>query len=102
MPINVFLSSIKRGRRRLRMRSRILPIAILSLVATTVTVASAGPSAAAKASGTPIVFGVTCELEAPSNNPMCFEATKAYFDQVNAEGGVHGHPLELQVCSNQT
>jgi ABC-type branched-subunit amino acid transport system substrate-binding protein len=33
--------------------------------------------------------------------PEGCEVVQAYIDQVNAQGGIHGHPLKLETCDNQ-
>jgi branched-chain amino acid transport system substrate-binding protein len=52
---------------------------------------------AAAATGTPIVLGTVSSFTGVDIFPESPNAAKAYFDQINAAGGVNGHPIQFLV-----
>jgi branched-chain amino acid transport system substrate-binding protein len=52
-------------------------------------------AAAAPAAGTPIVLGGVSSYSGVDIFPESPDAAKAYFEKINAEGGVNGHPIEF-------
>jgi branched-chain amino acid transport system substrate-binding protein len=54
-------------------------------------------AASAQATGTPIRFGAVSSLSGPAQFPESTAAVQAYFDSVNAAGGIRGRRLELIV-----
>ena len=50
-----------------------------------------------KLNGTPITFAALCPESQP-NQPECWTAQKAVFDEYNDQGGFQGHPLQLEHC----
>ena len=52
-------------------------------------------AAGAAATGTPIVLGGMSSYSGVDIFPESPDAAKAYFDKINAEGGVNGHPIEF-------
>jgi len=61
--------------------------------------ASGGSSAAA--TGSTISVVVPCQVTGPVPYPECASSVQAYFDQVNAAGGVNGHKLNAVICDTQ-
>jgi len=61
--------------------------------------ASGGSSAAA--TGSTISVVVPCQVTGPVPYPECASSVQAYFDQVNATGGVNGHKLNAIICDTQ-
>lgn len=54
-------------------------------------------------SPTPIKIGVSCVLSGPSSalgSNLCAGA-RAWFDRVNDQGGIHGHPIQLVIKDDQ-
>jgi branched-chain amino acid transport system substrate-binding protein len=62
---------------------------------------SAGASASAAPSASTISVSVTCPISGPNPVPECATSVQAYFDQVNAGGGVDGHKLKAVICDTQ-
>lgn len=50
------------------------------------------------ATGTPLTFGALCQESPPVVEVECYTTTQAVFDWYNAQGGLDGHPLELEHC----
>src|SRR5690606_31806189 len=61
------------------------------------------PDSASAAEGEPIVLGMINQENTPVGSyPELSSATRAAIEFVNAElGGVHGRPLELEVCNTE-
>src|ERR1700727_778992 len=62
--------------------------------------ASAGTTSSA-ASGSTISVSVPCQISGAVPTPECATSVQAYFDQVNAAGGVNGHKLQAVTCDTQ-
>jgi branched-chain amino acid transport system substrate-binding protein len=63
--------------------------------------ASAGGSGAGAVGKTPIKVLMIAVLSNPAfSNPQSAVAAKAYVKRVNASGGIHGHPIQLEVCDS--
>src|SRR6476469_3667688 len=71
--------------------------AATALVAAGFAAWGGGVANAASASGSPIVVGGVCDMVGPFSNPGSCRAAKAYFDGVNASGGVNGHPIKYTI-----
>lgn len=54
---------------------------------------ASGPAASASATGEPIDIGAVVSLTGPAVFPEASEAAKAYFDNLNASGGINGRPV---------
>src|ERR1700733_2930639 len=61
----------------------------------------ASASASAAPSASTISVSVTCPISGPNPVPECATSVQAYFDQVNAGGGVNGHKLKAVICDTQ-
>lgn len=56
-----------------------------------------------KASGSPIVFAMIDDIGGPVSAPEAYQASQAAVDYVNDYlGGINGHPIKLEECSNAT
>jgi branched-chain amino acid transport system substrate-binding protein len=58
-------------------------------------------SASAAATGSTVSVVVPCQVTGPVPYPECASSVQAYFDQVNASGGVDGHKLTAIICDTQ-
>ena len=63
--------------------------------------ASAGTTGGSAASGSTVLVSVPCQISGPVPTPECATSVQAYFDQVNAAGGVNGHKLKAVTCDTQ-
>jgi branched-chain amino acid transport system substrate-binding protein len=72
-------------------------VATLGLMS--ILVATAGPAAAASKT---IEVETACQISGPVVEPECLQSVQAYFDQVNAAGGVKGYRLQVASCDTQT
>src|SRR5580658_9522354 len=61
----------------------------------------AAGSTSAAATGSTISVVVPCQVTGPVPYPECASSVQAYFDQVNAAGGVNGHKLNAIICDTQ-
>jgi branched-chain amino acid transport system substrate-binding protein len=56
-----------------------------------------------KATGSPIVFAMIDDVGGPVSAPEAYQASQAGVDYVNEYlGGINGHPIKLEECSNAT
>src|SRR6266702_1776704 len=68
----------------------------------TVSTSSCGTKPGVQATGTPIPLGaIATNQPGTSFTDIPFMA-KAYFDCVNANGGINGHPIKLYIATEQT
>jgi branched-chain amino acid transport system substrate-binding protein len=67
-----------------------------------VNTSQCGPKPGAKAAGTPIVLGAINTKQPGTDFSDISNMEAAYFACVNANGGVKGHPIKLQVQYEQT
>jgi branched-chain amino acid transport system substrate-binding protein len=63
----------------------------------------AAPATASTPSGSPIVIGQLATLTGPPEfaNPYAGKILSAWVSTVNAEGGIHGHPVKLVTVDDQ-
>jgi branched-chain amino acid transport system substrate-binding protein len=64
--------------------------------------ASGTASATAAAFKGTVQVATPCQISGPTADPECYQAVQAYFDIVNAQGGVNGYKLEDTWCDTQT
>jgi branched-chain amino acid transport system substrate-binding protein len=62
---------------------------------------AASGSTSASSAGT-IYFGTDCSVTGEIAQPACASVPEAYFDSLNAAGGIDGHHVSLVVCDNQS
>lgn len=95
----------RRGGARHGLRAGVPVVAVLSVVAAACgghSSSAAGPASSAASSSSTIVFGQTVPKSGPA--ALYGESTSgvlAYFDAVNAHGGVNGHRLKLISLDDQ-
>src|SRR6201995_369267 len=70
--------------------------------AATVDTSSCGSKPGVKATGTPIPLGAIATNQPGTSFTDIPNMAKAYFDCVNANGGVNGHPIKLYIATEQT
>ena len=70
--------------------------------AATVDTSSCGSKPGVKATGTPIPLGAIATNQPGTSFTDIPNMAKAYFDCVNANGGVNGHPIKLFIATEQT
>src|ERR1700759_3081397 len=70
--------------------------------AATVDTSSCGSKPGVKATGTPIRLGAIATNQPGTSFTDIPNMAKAYFDCVNANGGVNGRPLKLYIETEQT
>jgi branched-chain amino acid transport system substrate-binding protein len=75
----------------------VLAVASASLL---LTMATAAPATAAPAKGAPIYVGAECGATPPNDGSECTTVPTAYFDQINAQGGINGRPIKVVTCQN--
>jgi len=63
---------------------------------------ASGNGSSSNASGSPLLFGNVSEISGAAGTPEERNSVQAYFDQINASGGVDGHKLELTSCDDQS
>ncbi|MBO0704223.1 MAG: ABC transporter substrate-binding protein [Candidatus Dormibacteraeota bacterium] len=82
------------GRRRLRLLGLAagLIVALAACGGSASSGASSGSGSKA-ATGSPIPVGGICDVTGPNSFVESCQAAKAYFDQVNSQGGIKGHPI---------
>src|SRR5690348_17415325 len=73
-----------------------------SASAATVNTSSCGTKPGVKATGTPIPLGAIATNQPGTSFTDIPNMAKAYFDCVNANGGVNGHPIKLYIATEQT
>src|ERR1043165_8713587 len=70
--------------------------------AATVNTSSCGSKPGVKATGTPIPLGAIATNQPGTSFTDIPNMAKAYFDCVNANGGIKGHPIKLYIATEQT
>src|SRR6201995_3243149 len=70
--------------------------------AATVDTSSCGSKPGVKATGTPIRLGAIATNQPGTSFTDIPNMAKAYFDCVNANGGVNGHPIRYYIETEQT
>src|SRR5690349_15786080 len=70
--------------------------------AATVDTSSCGSKPGVKATGTPIPLGAIATNQPGTSFTDIPNMSKAYFDCVNANGGINGHPIKLYIATEQT
>jgi branched-chain amino acid transport system substrate-binding protein len=70
--------------------------------AATVSTSSCGTKPGVKATGTPIPLGAIATNQPGTSFTDIPNMAKAYFDCVNANGGINGHPVKLYIATEQT
>jgi branched-chain amino acid transport system substrate-binding protein len=82
-----------------------MAVVAVIVLATACGSSSSTSSGSAKASGgtsaSTISVSVPCPISGPNPVPECATSVQAYFDQVNAAGGVNGHKLKAVICDTQ-
>src|SRR4249919_3581047 len=68
----------------------------------TVSTSSCGTKPGVKATGTPIPLGAIATNQPGTSFTDIPNMAKAYFDCVNANGGIKGHPIKLYIATEQT
>ena len=63
---------------------------------------SCGPKPGAAATGTPITLGTINTKQPGTDFTDIANMAKAYFDCVNANGGVNGHPIHYTISTEET
>ena len=70
--------------------------------AATVNTSSCGTKPGVKATGTPIPLGAIATNQPGTSFTDIPNMAKAYFNCVNANGGINGHPIKLYIATEQT
>ena len=70
--------------------------------AATVSSSQCGSKAGVKATGTPIPLGTIATNQPGTSFTDIPNMAKAYFDCVNANGGINGHPIKYYIATEQT
>src|SRR5438552_7331653 len=73
-----------------------------SASAGTVSTSSCGTKPGVAATGTPIPLGAIATNQPGTSFTDIPNMAKAYFDCVNANGGINGHPIKLYIATEQT
>src|SRR5690348_11400505 len=73
-----------------------------SASAGTVSTSSCGSKPGVAATGTPIPLGAIATNQPGTSFTDIPNMAKAYFDCVNANGGINGHPIKLYIATEQT
>src|SRR6201995_2177345 len=73
-----------------------------SASAGTVSTSSCGSQPGVAATGTPIPLGAIATNQPGTSFTHIPNMAKAYFDCVNANGGINGHPIKLYIATEQT
>src|SRR6185437_8669389 len=73
-----------------------------SASAATVSTSSCGSKPGVAATGTPIPLGAIATNQPGTSFTDIPNMAKAYFDCVNANGGINGHPIKLYIATEQT
>ncbi|MBV9449277.1 MAG: ABC transporter substrate-binding protein, partial [Streptosporangiaceae bacterium] len=68
----------------------------------TVSTSSCGTKPGQSATGTPIALGAIATNQPGTSFTDIPNMAKAYFDCVNANGGINGHPIKLYIATEQT
>ncbi|HJP45546.1 MAG: ABC transporter substrate-binding protein [Arenicellales bacterium] len=88
------------------MKMKTLPVALLALVVFAFTGQShaatkCGANTGVAAKGKPIIVGGIHGNAPPGDFSASTDAAKAYFDCVNANGGIHGRPIDYRIENDQ-
>src|ERR1700733_16164762 len=88
---------------RKRIVSVFMAVVVVIVLAAACSSSSSSGSAGASAgtSASTISVSVPCPISGPNPVPECATSVQAYFDQVNAGGGVNGHKLKAVICDTQ-
>ena len=70
--------------------------------AATVSSSQCGSKAGVKATGTPIPLGTIATNQPGTSFTDSPNMAKAYYDCVNANGGINGHPIKYYIATEQT
>src|SRR5919108_5424509 len=70
--------------------------------AATVDTSRCGSKPGVKATGTPIPLGAIATNQPGTSFTDIPNMAKAYFDCVNANGGINGHPIKYYIATEQT
>jgi branched-chain amino acid transport system substrate-binding protein len=70
--------------------------------AATVNTSQCGTNPGVQATGTPIPLGAIATNQPGTSFTDIPNMVKAYFDCVNANGGIHGRPIKLYIATEQT
>ncbi len=73
-----------------------------SASAATVNTSQCGTKPGVAATGTPIVLGAIATNQPGTSFTDIPNMAKAYFDCVNANGGINGHPIKYEIATEQT
>src|SRR5690349_6004021 len=73
-----------------------------SASAATVSTSQCGAKPGVAATGTPIPLGAIATNQPGTSFTDIPNMAKAYFDCVNANGGINGHPIKLYIATEQT
>src|SRR5689334_20751196 len=73
-----------------------------SASAATVSTSQCGTKPGVAATGTPIPLGAIATNQPGTSFTDIPNMAKAYFDCVNANGGINGHPIKLYIATEQT
>src|SRR5438552_13726394 len=68
----------------------------------TASTSQCGTKPGVAATGTPIVLGAIATNQPGTSFTDIPNMAKAYFDCVNANGGINGHPIKYQIATEQT
>jgi branched-chain amino acid transport system substrate-binding protein len=77
-------------------------IALIATACSSGSTNSSGNGGAAAPNETTLTVSVPCQISGPQPAPECLQSVQAYFDQLNALGGVAGHRLQAIGCDAQT
>ena len=89
------------------MHRRIVSVftAVVAVIVLAAACSSSSSSGSASGGGgtiaSTITVSVPCPISGPNPVPECATSVQAYFDQVNAAGGVNGHKLKAIICDTQ-
>ena len=73
-----------------------------SATSASTSTSSCGPKPGAAATGTPITLGTINTKQPGTDFTDIANMAKAYFDCVNANGGVNGHPIHYTISTEET
>jgi branched-chain amino acid transport system substrate-binding protein len=76
-------------------------IAVFAMAGQAMAAPNCGANTGVAATGAPIIIGGIHGNAAPGDFSASTDAAKAYFDCVNANGGIHGRPVDYRVENDQ-
>jgi branched-chain amino acid transport system substrate-binding protein len=89
------------NRKRLQCCVALVGAVMLGLAGCSSSAAQSASGGASGAGKSPIKVLMIAVLSNPAfSNPQSAVAARAYVKQVNASGGIHGHPIDLEVCDS--